>query len=93
MQALVPYVRTRTHARVIRFEYVSTYRRYKRYRGYKGYSGYPAIHAHHDVGTPVRAYTWLCMGMCMHASVRTPVCSYQGSDSAYILNRRSHDSM
>ncbi len=58
---------------------------------------HPSIHAPTQpsmhVWLPVRAYTCVCVGMCIHASVHTPVCSYQGSDSAYILNRRSHDSM
>ena len=83
-------MRAHTHARAHTHPNVLTH-------ALKHPSIHPSIHAPTQpsmhVWLPVRAYTCVCVGMCIHSSVHTPVCSYQGSDSAYILNRRSHDSM
>ena len=83
-------MRAHTHARAHTHPNVLTH-------ALKHPSIHPSIHAPTQpsmhVWLPVRAYTCVCVGMCIHASVHTPVCSYQGSDSAYILNRRSPNSM
>ena len=46
---------------------------------------HPAINAHVDTCVCI----YLCVhGMCIHTSLHMPVCSYQGSDNACVLNRR-----